>query len=295
MSPFWSAWIIVLTTVCTGGVTWILLANRKATHKNQDGTTGHEYDGIQEYDNPLPAWWFYMFIVTIVFAIGYVIAFPGLGNFKGLLGWSQVGELQRDLDEAQLQYGPLFAAYAGTPIPELANDAKAMKIGQRLFANNCSTCHGSDARGSLGFPNLTDGDWLWGSQPEQIAQTIRDGRQGVMPGWSAALGDDGVRQVAAYVVTLSGREADAADAAAGRDRFGMFCSACHGAEGKGNTLLGAPNLTDDVWLYGGSPLMIQQTVRMGRNGRMPAHGEIIGADKIHLLAAYVYSLSHGAE
>jgi len=295
MSPFWSAWIIILTTVCTVGVTWILFANRKSTNKGPGGTTGHEYDGIEEYDNPLPAWWFYMFVITIVFGVGYVIAFPGLGTFKGVLGWSQEGALQRDLDEAQAQYGPLFAAYAAQPIPELANDPKAMKIGQRLFANNCSTCHGADARGSLGFPNLTDGDWIWGGKPEQIAQTIHDGRQGAMPGWVAALGDDGVRQVAAYVVSLSGRDADTADTEAGKAKFAMFCVACHGADGKGNQLLGAPNLTDDVWLYGGSPLMIQQTLRNGRNGVMPAHKEILSADKIHILAAYVYSLSHGSE
>ena len=293
MSSFWSAWIIILTAVYMAAITWILLANRKTTHDTSDGTTGHEYDGIQEYDNPLPAWWFYMFVISIVFAIGYVIAFPGLGSFKGMLGWSQEGELQRDLDEAQQQYGPLFARYAATPIPALAGDATAMKIGQRLFANNCSTCHGSDARGGLGFPNLTDGDWLWGGQPEQIVQTIRGGRQGAMPAWGSALGDDGVRQVAAYVMTLSGREADAADADAGRSKFGVYCTACHGAEGKGNQLLGAPNLTDDVWLYGGSPLMIQQTVRNGRSGHMPAHADLLGADKIHLLAAYVYSMSHG--
>ncbi len=295
MSPFWSAWIIVLTTICTVGVTWVLLANRKSTDKGPEGTTGHVYDGIEEYENPLPAWWFYMFIITIVFGVGYVIAYPGLGSFPGLLGWSQEGQLQKELDRAQEKYGPLFAAYASTPIPELARDPAAMKMGQRLFANNCSTCHGSDGRGSLGFPNLTDGDWLWGSTPERIVESIGSGRQGVMPGWGAALGDDGIRQVTAFVISLSGRDADAADVEAGKGRYMMFCVACHGAEGTGNPLLGAPNLTDDIWLYGGSPLMIQQTVRSGRSGVMPAHRDILGADKVHIVAAYVYSLSHGAE
>jgi cytochrome c oxidase cbb3-type subunit 3 len=293
MSPFWSAWIIILTTVCTVGVTWVLFANRKSTNKGPDGTTGHEYDGIEEYDNPLPAWWFYMFVIAIIFAVGYVIAYPGLGSFPGLLGWTQENQLQKEIDRAQAQYGPLFAAYADVPIPELAKDPAAMKMGQRLFANNCSTCHGSDGRGSLGFPNLTDADWLWGGEPHRIIETIRDGRQAAMPSWQAALGDDGIRQVTAYVISLSGRDADSADVEAGRNRFGMFCAACHGADGRGNTLLGAPNLTDDIWLYGGSPLMIQQTLRTGRNGVMPAHKEILSADKIHILAAYVYRLSHG--
>jgi cytochrome c oxidase cbb3-type subunit 3 len=295
MSPFWSAWIIILTVVCTAGFTWLLFANRKSKNMRPDGTTGHVYDGIEEYDNPLPAWWFYLFVITIVFGVGYVIAYPGLGSFQGLLGWSQEGQLRDEQEAAQAKYGPLFAAYAAQPVPELAQDRQAMKMGQRLFANNCAQCHGADARGSFGFPNLTDDEWLWGGAPEQLVQTIGNGRQGAMPGWSAALGDDGIRQVTAYVVTLGGREADAADAAAGEEKFGMYCVACHGADGKGNPLLGAPDLTDDNWLYGGSPLMIAQTIRTGRNGVMPAHREILSGDKIHLLAAYVYSLSHAAE
>jgi cytochrome c oxidase cbb3-type subunit 3 len=292
MSLFWSAWIIVLTTLFTAGITWLLLVNRKSKNSHGDGTTGHAYDGIEEYDNPLPAWWFWGFVLSIVFAVGYVIAYPALGSFPGLLGWTQEGQLQEELDAAQAKYGPLFAALAAKPIPELAQDPQAMKMGQRLFANNCAQCHGSDARGSFGFPNLTDNEWLWGGEPEQIVHTITHGRQGTMPGWSAALGDVGVRQVTAYVTTLSGRQADAADAEAGQKHFGMYCVACHGVDGKGNPALGAPDLTDDVWLYGGSPLMISQTVRAGRNGVMPAHNEILADDKIHVLAAYVYSLSH---
>jgi cytochrome c oxidase cbb3-type subunit 3 len=294
MTTFWSAWIIVLTTVCTAGICWVLFANRKGKARTGEGehTTGHSYDGIEEYDNPLPAWWFYMFVMTIIFGVGYLIAYPGLGSFKGVLNWSSSGQLAKENAQADAQFGPLFAKYAQTPIPELSKDRAAMKMGQRLFANYCSQCHGADAHGSFGFPNLTDNDWLYGGEPEQIEATITNGRNGVMPSWEAALGTQGIQQVAAHVLTLSGRESNAAEAEAGAKIFGMYCIACHGPDGKGNVALGAPNLTDNIWLYGGSPLMIQQTVRGGRNGQMPKWGERLGNEKVHLLAAYVYSLSH---
>lgn len=291
MSAFWSMWIIGLTLLTIVGVSWILLANRKSSGSGPDTTTGHNYDGIEEYDNPLPAWWFYMFVITIVFAIGYLIAFPGLGAFKGVLNWSSAGELQQDVAKADAQYGPLFAKYASMPIVDVAKDPQALNMGQRLFATNCAQCHGADARGSFGFPNLTDNDWLYGGAPEQIEQSITNGRNGAMPAWEAALGNQGVLEVANYVVTLSGRSADAKLAEAGKAKFAM-CVGCHGVDGKGNQQIGAPNLTDDVWLYGGSPLMIQQTVRGGRNNSMPTWIDRLGAERVHLLAAYVYSLSH---
>jgi cytochrome c oxidase cbb3-type subunit 3 len=291
MSTFWSAWIIVLTLVCTAGICWLLFANRKSKNVGPGNTTGHNYDGIEEYDNPLPAWWFYLFVITIVFSIGYLVVFPGLGSFTGALGWTQENQLEREIAQAKAVHGPLFAKYAALPIEAVSNDPQALKMGQRLFANNCSQCHGADARGSFGFPNLTDADWLYGGAPEQIEQSITHGRNGQMPGWEAALGDSGIQQVAAYTLTLGGREADATAAAEGGKKFAMFCSACHGADGKGNPQMGAPNLADATWLYGGSPLMIQQTVRGGRIGMMPAWGERLGAERVHLLAAYVYSLS----
>jgi len=287
MSAFWSLWIIALTLLTIVGICWVLFANRKTSGSGPDTTTGHSYDGIDEYDNPLPAWWFYMFVITIVFALGYLIAFPGLGSFKGALNWSSAGQLQKDNAKADAQYGPLFAKYASMPIPEVAKDPQALKMGQRLFATNCAQCHGADARGSFGFPNLTDNDWLYGGEPEQILQTIMHGRNGAMPAWEAALGNQGVLDVANYVVTLSGRSADEKSAAAGKEKFAMFCSACHGADKKGNVAMGAPNLTDDVWLYGGSPLMIQQTIRGGRNNMMPEWSNRLGNERVHLLAAYV--------
>lgn len=290
MSLFWSLWIIILTLTCTGLVVWLLLANR-STRSGPDATTGHVYDGIEEYDNPLPAWWFYLFVGTLLFGVGYVIAYPALGSFRGMLGWTQENQLQREMQRADAQYGPLFRKFAALPIEEVARNPQALKMGQRLFATHCAQCHGADARGSFAFPNLADDDWLYGGAPAQIEQTIAHGRTGAMPPWEAALGDEGMRQVTAFVIGLNGRATDAELAAEGGKKFAMFCTACHGADGKGNQQIGAPNLADNIWLYGGSAQMIQQTVRYGRNARMPAWQDRLGVERVHLLAAYVYSLS----
>lgn len=289
MSLFWNVWIIGLTLISIVGLLWLLLSNRYGSSRTEtDMTTGHAHDGIEEYDNPLPAWWMWMFILSIVFAIGYLIAFPGLGSFPGLLDWSQEKKWQQEVDAAEQKYGELFASYRQTPIAELLNDRKALKMGQRIFANNCAQCHGSDARGSYGFPNLTDNAWLWGDSVAAIKTSIIEGRQAVMPPWLAALGEDGISDVADHVLSLSGRaEANAT----GQQKYTMFCASCHGAEGKGNVLFGAPDLTDQDWLYSGSRGEIMQTIRNGRNGRMPAHKELLSEDKIHLITAYVYSLS----
>lgn len=291
MSSFWSLWIIILTVVTIVGVTWLLFANRKSTNMREDGTTGHVYDGIEEYDNPLPAWWFYMFVITIVFGIGYLIAYPGLGNYKGVLGWTQEKQWEQRVAVAEQKYGAVFAQYHAMPIEDILADKKALKMGQRLFANNCAQCHGSDARGSYGFPNLTDEEWLYGNSPEQIKTSITEGRNGAMPSWSAALNDEDVANVTSYVISLSGREADSEAVAAGQQKFQMFCVACHGADGKGNVAFGAPDLSNNVWLYGGSVGLIQRSIRNGRNGKMPAHKDLLSEDKIHLLTAYVLSLS----
>lgn len=293
MSGFWSLWIIVLTIATIIGVTWLLFANRKSTNTREDGTTGHVYDGIEEYDNPLPAWWFYLFVITILFGIGYLIVFPGLGNFKGVLGWTQEQQWQDRVEAAEKKYGEVFAQYRSLSVEAVADDPRAMKMGQRLFANNCAQCHGSDAMGSYGFPNLTDEEWLYGGSPEQIRNSIVGGRNGAMPAWSAAMSDEDVANVSSYVISLAGREADPESVAAGQQKFQMFCVACHGADGKGNVAFGAPDLTNNIWLYGGSPGLIQRTIRNGRNGKMPAHKDILSEDKVHLLTAYVFSLSKG--
>jgi len=300
MTSFWSWYITLLSLGTIAALVWLLLATRKGQRsESTDETVGHSYDGIEEYDNPLPRWWFMLFVATVVFALGYLALYPGLGNWKGLLpgyedGWTQVNEWQREMDRAEEKYGPLYAKFAAMPVEEVARDPQALKMGGRLFASNCSVCHGSDAKGAYGFPNLTDDDWIWGGEPDTIKATIMGGRQATMPAWLNVIGEEGIRNVAAYVRSLSGRDTPEginADIEQGQKIFAANCVACHGADGKGTHALGAPNLTDNVWLYGSSFAQIQQTLRHGRNGRMPAQEDILGNDKVHLLAAYVYSLS----
>jgi len=297
MSAFWSAWVTVITLAVIFGCAWLLLATRKneTFKETTDTTMGHEFDGIEEYDNPLPQWWFYLFVTTVIFGLGYLLLYPGLGNFNGLLGWSSHGQWEEEMQHAEEVYAPVFAKYAALSIEELQQpeNESGLKMGQRMFANNCAVCHGSAATGAVGFPNLTDNDWLWGGAPEQIKQTITQGRTGGMPAWAAVLGEDGVRDVASYVMTLSGQQpAPGTDVANGEKQFQALCTACHGPEGKGMQALGAPNLTDTTWLYGGDFTQIAQTIRAGRAGVMPAHKDLLSGDKIHLIAAYVYSLSN---
>ncbi|MCQ4319066.1 cytochrome-c oxidase, cbb3-type subunit III [Stutzerimonas stutzeri] len=304
MTSFWSWYITLLSLGTIAALVWLLLATRKGQrHESTEETVGHSYDGIEEYDNPLPRWWFMLFVGTVIFALGYLVLYPGLGNWKGMLpgyegGWTQVKEWQREMDKADEQYGPLYAKFAAMPVEEAAQDPQALKMGGRLFASNCSVCHGSDAKGAYGFPNLTDNDWLWGGAPETIKTTIMGGRQAAMPAWRDVIGEDGIRNVAGYVRSLSGRDTPEGinvDIEQGQKIFAANCVACHGPEGKGTQAMGAPNLTDNVWLYGSSFGQIQQTLRYGRNGRMPAQEQILGNDKVHLLAAYVYSLSQKSE
>lgn len=302
MTSFWSWYVVILTTGTLLALTWLIFATRKGQRSDTtDQTVGHVYDGIEEYDNPLPRWWFMLFVGTIIFAVGYLVLYPGMGNWKGILpgydgGWTSAKQYDREITKADEKYGPIFAKYAALPIEEIAKDEAALKMGGRLFASHCAVCHGSDAKGSHGFPNLTDNDWIWGGEPETIKASILNGRQAVMPGWEAALGNDGIKNVAGYVRSLSGlKNPEGLDLEAGQKSFETMCVACHGPEGKGNPMLGAPNLTDNTWLYGSSFAQVQQTLRHGRNGQMPAQEDFLGNDKVHLLAAYVYSLSHGAK
>ena len=304
MTSFWSWYITLLSLGTIAALVWLLLATRKGQrHDSTEETVGHSYDGIEEYDNPLPRWWFLLFVATVIFALGYLALYPGLGNWKGMLpgyegGWTQVKEWQREMDKADEQYGPLYAKFAAMPVEQVAQDPQALKMGGRLFASNCSVCHGSDAKGAYGFPNLTDNDWLWGGAPETIKTTIMGGRQAAMPAWRDVIGEDGISNVAGYVRSLSGRDTPEGinvDIEQGQKIFAANCVACHGPAGKGTQAMGAPNLTDNVWLCGSSFGQIQQTLRYGRNGRMPAQEHILGNDKVHLLAAYVYSLSQESE
>ncbi|WJD61126.1 cytochrome-c oxidase, cbb3-type subunit III [Pseudomonas kurunegalensis] len=302
MTTFWSTYISVLTIGSLIGLTWLLLATRKGESKNTtDQTMGHSFDGIEEYDNPLPKWWFWLFVGTLVFSVGYLILYPGLGNWKGILpgyenGWTGVNEWQKEMDKADARFGPIFAKYAAMPVEDVAKDPQALKMGGRLFASNCSVCHGSDAKGAFGFPNLTDKDWRWGGDAETIKASIMNGRHGVMPAWAEVIGEQGVADVAAFVLTsMDGRtlpEGAKADPAKGKEIFAGNCVACHGPEGKGTPAMGAPDLTHpQAFIYGSSFAQLQQTIRYGRQGQMPAQAEIQGNDKVHLLAAYVYSLS----
>ncbi|NVK00190.1 MAG: cytochrome-c oxidase, cbb3-type subunit III [Oceanospirillaceae bacterium] len=295
MSAFWSIWISVITLAVVFGVTWLLFATRKSEKfkETTEETVGHAFDGIEEYDNPLPKWWFNMFLITVVFSLGYLALYPGLGNFKGLLGWTSYNQWEEEIAHAEEVYAPVFAKYAALSIEELnqPGNETGLKMGQRMFANNCSVCHGVGGVGAYGFPNLTDNDWLYGGQPDTIVSTIVNGRQGGMPAWGAILGEDGIQDVTNYVLSLSGSEHNATAAERGQTQFNTLCAACHMPTGEGMQALGAPNLTDNIWLYGGSFEQIAHTLRVGRAGVMPAHKDLLSDDKIHLISAYVYSLS----
>jgi len=294
MSAFWSAWVTVITLAVILGCAWLLWSTRRSEpHKEAtEETLGHAFDGIEEYDNPLPSWWLQMFVATIIFGLVYLVAYPGLGNFKGLLGWTSTGQWEEEMAHAEEVYKPVFAKYAAMSVEDLQAQPEGLKMGQRMFANNCSLCHGATGTGAHGFPNLTDSDWLYGGAPDTIKQTIAQGRTGAMPPWGAVLGEEGVRDMTNYVLSLSGKEVDADAAARGQQQFQALCTACHGQDGTGVQALGAANLTDDVWLYGSSFEKISHTIRTGRNGVMPAHKDLLSDEKIHLITAYVYSLSN---
>jgi cytochrome c oxidase cbb3-type subunit 3 len=296
MTTFWSIWVTVIVLGTIFGCTWLLLSTRKGqtSDAETDRTMGHSFDGIEEYDNPLPKWWFYLFLSTIVFSLGYLALYPGLGNFKGLLGWTSTNQWEAEVAEADALYGPIYAQYGKIAVPELAKADDAMKIGQRLFANNCAVCHGSAARGQVGFPNLTDTDWLYGGSPEAILHTLNNGRMGVMPakGVMPNMTDTQVDQVVNYVLSFSNRAKDPESVEAGKAVFMQACTACHGVDGKGMQALGAPNLTDNVWLYGSTFDWIRQTVLHGRQNQMPAQSGRLSQDQIQILAAYVYGMSN---
>ena len=291
MASVWSIWIIVLTGISFVLIIWILFANRKREQNLNEKTTGHVYDGIEEYDNPLPAWWFNMFFITIVWGIAYLILYPGKGNFPGLLGGTQLKQNEQEIAMAEDQFRAMRDRYLALPVEEIADDPAVRKMGMRMFGNNCAQCHGADARGSYGFPNLTDDDWLYGGDPDAIKATLVNGRQAAMPAWEAILGSEGISATTEYLLQLNGRDFDPALVEAGAEHFGTYCVACHGVDGKGNQALGAPNLTNGIWLYGGSREQIAHTLRAGRNGQMPAFEETLSEDKIHILTAYVYGLT----
>jgi cytochrome c oxidase cbb3-type subunit 3 len=300
MTTGWSLFVIVVTIVNILACVWLLrwtMKPKSATEKIGGGAdTGHTWDGdLREYNNPLPKWWLWLFYITVVFGLLYLVLYPGLGTFKGIKGWTQANQWQQENDAAEAKVAAYLAPFASMTVPELSANAQAMATANNLFQNNCAQCHGADGGGARGFPNLANSDWQWGGDPDSILQTIANGRTAAMTPWGEVLGAEGVEQVVAYVRQLSGQEHDAALASAGATQFMTFCAACHGPDGKGMAAVGAPNLTDDVWLYGGDADTIRTTVIHGRMGQMPAFQDKLGEQRVRLLAAYVLRMSGSAQ
>ncbi len=296
MTTGWSLFVIVVTIFSIAGCLWLLRWTSKpksATEKIGGGAdTGHVWDeDLREYNNPLPKWWLWVFYLTVAFSVLYLVLYPGLGNIAGVKGWTQAGQYEEEKAAVEAKAAAWYAPFASMTVAQLAADPKAMSTARNLFQNNCAQCHGSDGGGARGFPNLTDRNWQWGGDADTVVATITGGRIGAMPPWGPVIGADGVRQVVAYVQTLSGGAADGALAASGKAVFETNCVACHGQDGKGNPLVGAPNLTDKTWLYGGDETTITETVTNGRNGQMPAFNERLGAERVKLLAAYATRLA----
>ena len=299
VNGFWPWYVAAISIVSVLACGLLLYLAGKATvvahdGKADDNTTGHVWDGnLREYNNPLPRWWLWLFILTIVFSLVYLAIFPGLGSYKGLLNWSTEGEHQQDVTQLRAEVAPLYAAFAAQSVETLAKDKRALAVGERLFMNNCSQCHGSDGGGSKGFPNLTNVNvaWLGERSAAHIVQTITNGRTGIMPPMAAAIGGDPeMSEVANYVLSLSASPYNEIKAFSGKAKFSA-CAACHGVDGKGNKALGAPNLTDDYWLHGWGEAAIVSAIKNGKNNVMPAQFPKLSAEQIHVVAAYVLSLS----
>jgi len=293
-NDFWSWYVAGLTLVsiiACAILLWISGTTKVKAHA--DNTTGHVWDGdLQELNNPLPKWWVYLFIITVIFALAYGLLYPMFGQYKGALGWSSQGQHTAEVKKMQEAIAPIYAAFRSQAPDQLAGDAQAMAVGERLFQNNCAQCHGSDARGARSFPNLTDGDWLYGGTPADIKTTLMEGRNGMMPPMAAAVGTpQDVRNLAHYVLSLSGSPHDSVKAAVGKGKFGA-CAACHGMDGKGNTAMGAPNLTDNTWLHGWGEEAVVKAITNGFSNQMPSQATKLNADQIHVLTAYVWGLSN---
>lgn len=298
VSGFWN-YYVAGTVVLSLLACWLLLIFTGKAHAmtSHDNTTGHVWDGdLREMNNPLPRWWSYLFLITVFFALGYLVLYPGLGSYPGLLGWTSRGLHETEVKEGDLQTAPVYARFANMTPEEIAKDAPAMAIGERLFSNTCAQCHASDAHGQKGFPNLTDGDWLHGGMPADITKSIMEGRVGNMPPIAAAVGTaDDVKNVANYVLTLSpagSKVADTARAALGKEKFLAVCAACHGPDGKGNIAIGSANLTDDIWLHGFGEKAIMDMVNNGKVNVMPPQGKLLTEAQVKVLTAYIWGLSH---
>lgn len=295
VSDFWNLYVIVIVLASILACAVLLIVQGKATF-TPGKTMGHVWDeNLEEYNNPMPKWWSWLFVITVIFALVYLSLYPGLGNFKGMLGWSSAGQHKAEVEKVDAAVKPLFDKYLAMDLKAVAADKQAMDMGKRLFLTYCMQCHGADARGAKGFPNLTDADWLYGGEPDKIKETIANGRMGVMPP-HAQLGADSIKDLANFVRSLSGLPNDSVRAAKGKETFtAAGCIGCHGPEATGNQAVGAPNLTDKTWLYGSSEATITETITNGRQNQMPAWKDFLGDAKVHLLAAYVLSLGQGAK
>lgn len=295
INNFWSYYISI---IALGGIVWCvyLLYTQRAWLKKdikQVEDTGHVWDGdLTELNNPVPRWWSVMYLLLCLFAFGYLLFYPGLGSFKGFLNFTAGKQVIEEQQALNAKIEPVYARFREMPIPEIAADDQAQNIGQRLFLNNCAQCHGSDAKGGKSFPNLTDNDWLYGGDPEQILETITKGRHGIMPAWSAAIKPDEAAAIAQYVRSLSGLAHDPLRVNAGKRGFDNFCVACHGVDGTGNQALGAPNLTDEIWLHGSSEATIVDIILNGLDNQMPAQEKVLTPEQIRMLAAWVWGLSN---
>jgi len=293
MSNGMSWFVIILTVVNTIGAVWLLvwMRKRRGESTKTSDTTGHVWDGdLKEYNNPLPRWWLWLFVLSVIFAVVYAVLYPGLGKHPGVLGWTQVNQWEALQAKQELEAQRILARFVERDPAALSLDPSAVAIGRNLFANECAACHGSDGRGSTGFPNLTDADWLWGGDAELIRTSIYEGRNSIMAPWIDVIGDTGVKDAAAYVMTLSGRQGSQGDPATGETQYKTYCVACHGENGQGNPALGAPNLTDNIWLHGGSFDSIRSVIAQGRQNQMPAQGVRLGDTRVRLLTAYVISM-----
>ncbi len=298
MSDGLSWYIIVIVLLNIFGMLWLIWWSGKGSSKKvaQGEEMGHVWDGdLREFNNPLPRWWLWMFYITIVFGLIYFALYPALGKTKGALDWTKEKAWAQETQKADEKFAAFFQPFEGKDLAALAQDTDAVRAGERLYLNYCSQCHGSDAGGARGFPNLTDNDWLYGGEPKSIKISVLDGRNGIMPPFGPALGDDGVAEVAAYVMKLAGRQVDETKAQAGQEKYLTNCAGCHMPDGTGNKFLGAPNLANNIWLYGGSPGIIKHSIREGRNGVMPAHKDLLGEQRVQLVSAYVLSLAESAQ
>ncbi len=290
INDFWNLYVIVIVLGSILACAVLLIVQGKATF-TPGKTMGHVWDEtLEEYNNPMPRWWSWLFVITVIFALVYLALYPGLGNFKGMLGWTSVGQHTAEVAKVDAAVKPLYDKYLAMDLKAVSADKQAMEMGKRLYLTYCMQCHGADARGAKGFPNLTDSDWQWGGEPQQIVETIAAGRMAMMPP-HAHLGADTVKDLANYVRSLSGLPNDSVRAAKGATAFTEAgCAGCHGMDAKGGQAVGAPNLTDKVWLYGSSEATITETINNGRQNKMPAWKDFLGEAKVHLLSAYVMSV-----